>query len=81
MKMFFTFPVGKKIFENPQHSNSIRNSISSNLKTRVIGIANLMISSQFVLSNNENHFTSVAQKSVLLSEQNKKSSLLISSTK
>lgn len=40
-----------------------------------------MISSQFVLSNNENHFTSVAQKSVLLSEQNKKSSLLISSTK
>lgn len=31
-----------------------------------------MISSQFVLSNSENHFTSVAQKSVLLSEQNKK---------
>lgn len=32
-------------------------------------IANLIISSQFVLSSNENHFTSVAQKSALLSEK------------
>ena len=57
----------KKLARKP-----ITNAFNSNLKPRQLDIANLIISSQFVLSNNENHFTSVAQKSVLLSAKTNK---------